>query len=1838
MQKAKRKSKWMMRTIVMTICCIVLFGFGGQSKTAQAMALPDPNGSIAVEYVDVGAKSVTLSTPGKMYVLYGTTTKNNVTVKGGTENNPIYVALNGVNMNLSGEKKSPLVFENDSYAQCWIAYDNGNLPSYAKGKANTLHGGSGYAGLHVLTNAAFVMRSKPGVTASVTCTGGSNGAGIGGKSGTSIRKWLEINVDAKVTVTANGGDNAAGIGGGDDGSVDHLYINGGTIYAHGGKDGAGIGGGDAEGVSSGTGGHCYGIEINNATVVADTKQNGAGIGAGKDKSAENIRITNSTISVYTPSGGAGIGGGYDGSATNVYIENSNVTALVEGNSAAIGGGSLHGASNITIIDSTVDASTGNGNNSGAAIGGGVGGDGVNIIIDNSKVRATAHDGAGIGGGGSGNIGQDIIQPSAISAKADNIQILNGSNVVARARLGAGIGSGQKGSECKNIIITDSIVRADSTYSAGVGSGHGSWGALSNVKITRSGVSGGSISGGAWSAVGNTGDARDITITDSQIDVKAAANGLAGIGGGEDSKTDNIYIKNSTVKAIGGYGAAGVGGGAIHGMGNIVGFANVYNINISGSTVTAQGNGGGAGIGGGASGDNGLISIDSSIITAHSVPDANYGGAGIGGGCLGSSDYVKIVDSTVFAWCGDGKNVGKYGAGIGSGGFNNLGTSLTQTEARSIYIGGNSVVDAHGGKGSAGIGAGEGSKMSGELSIYDTAAVTAYGGEGGAGIGGGMNGEANYGGDAHNINISGAAKVEAHGGYGGAGIGGGWGGDAQGISIKTSNDVKAWGGAGAAGIGAGSVSKYSGVFTPTPKKASDILIKNATVEAWPGANMMDGNTNNGSGAGIGGGSANGDFSNISIESGTVIAHSNGGSAGIGVGGGGSSSHGGGSIYIKGGHVQTDSLVVGTSFNSKRTASPGKAFISGGTVKVNWSPDNADDFPYYYIDGGSVNIADSTPARQTKNLAGEPVFRVRMKVPAAPGSDIAQLSMISVTPFGKTPIPYGTIGMQTNGSSLLYLYLTQTTTDSVRAEATVGATAYAGYVGTASSDNQGILKLPFAVTLSATPDLDALIAKSGVTSMVQIASPSMTEISDVAYVSSNANIAKVHPLSGVVTPIDFGTFTVTAKVTPADAAYYSTGTATITGNITKAVGSISIVEDSSKEYDAQVVNHPSVKTTNSGVVVYEYSGDGGATYVANPPVNEGNYKVRVSIAEDSKYTAASDVKDFVILPRQTTMAVSAVQDATNTNVTITVFNLEEAIDANDVTITNDNLTYFNPTSNRYDAASKTCTLEYTYTSLAAGEYTFVAHYSAAGNHNYLPCGARTTFDISKTSEPITVDAVGPFVYGNDSGFSLTVNDVAGRDLSVDVIEEFGFLTQGTVEQASGLNFNILNAGKVTLVVTAQSTDVYNEALAFVQVAVGRKNLTVTPILAGSSPGAPPADAQVIATRGYGASNPAFALHYDGLASGDTAESVSSSLTINGTPYKGSLNINTMADSVSNVGVYDVTVNKEGLFVPRNYNITYQTAKIDVTPIAAKVIAEDNNSVYGHAIQNLTYRYDGLKNGDHEADFGTPSITTTATNTSDAGTYPITLDVGMLVSNNYIFSKEDAAYTIEKAFTNVQIDCDGKIYDQTPVAPQVVTNTGGQDVHYIFRSIEDGRPMALEQFSKMPPTDAGAYAVVGVVAPGTNYMAAYTAPVPFHIIKAYPFAQIEQSRPQIGTVTFTKGQPLGIVSLPEGWNWFSPERSLIEGSVKAFAVFTPADTHNYTRGGAVIEFDAVGQEVPSDNKDEASDASGADATKAAPPTGDSGPPLRELLVCVLLCAGVIAAFVFAYKKEKTAKRRRS
>ena len=158
-------------------------------------------------------------------------------------------------------------------------------------------------------------------------------------------------------------------------------------------------------------------------------------------------------------------------------------------------------------------------------------------------------------------------------------------------------------------------------------------------------------------------------------------------------------------------------------------------------------------------------------------------------------------------------------------------------------------------------------------------------------------------------------------------------------------------------------------------------------------------------------------------------------------------------------------------------------------------------------------------------------------------------------------------------------------------------------------------------------------------------------------------------------------------------------------------------------------------------------------------------------------------------------------------------------------------------------------------------------------------------------------------------------------------------------------------------------------------------------------------------YGSALPAMTYTVSGLLNGDTAASAIS----------GTAQMTASGGNGSPVGQYTITP-ALGTLASTNYSFRFKGGSLTIAKAILTVTANNLSMQTGSTVPALTYAVSGLVNGDTAASAasGTPSLTTTAVSTSPAGSYPINIAHGNMVSSNYTLSFVKGTLTVGQSST--------------------------------------------------------------------------------------------------------------------------------------------------------------------------------------------------------------------------------
>ncbi len=166
---------------------------------------------------------------------------------------------------------------------------------------------------------------------------------------------------------------------------------------------------------------------------------------------------------------------------------------------------------------------------------------------------------------------------------------------------------------------------------------------------------------------------------------------------------------------------------------------------------------------------------------------------------------------------------------------------------------------------------------------------------------------------------------------------------------------------------------------------------------------------------------------------------------------------------------------------------------------------------------------------------------------------------------------------------------------------------------------------------------------------------------------------------------------------------------------------------------------------------------------------------------------------------------------------------------------------------------------------------------------------------------------------------------------------------------------------------------------------------------------------AARKYFEMNPTFNYTCSGFVNNEDEQVLSTPPTIT-----------TEATQASDVGIYPIVPYGASA---SNYIITYEQGKLTITKRKLTVTSNCTRE-YGEENPNFTFSCSGFVNGENESVLETlPTITTTATKTSNVGEYPITVSGGN--AKNYTLVYELGTLTITKAPLSAKVDDATKVY---------------------------------------------------------------------------------------------------------------------------------------------------------------------------------------------------------------------
>lgn len=293
--------------------------------------------------------------------------------------------------------------------------------------------------------------------------------------------------------------------------------------------------------------------------------------------------------------------------------------------------------------------------------------------------------------------------------------------------------------------------------------------------------------------------------------------------------------------------------------------------------------------------------------------------------------------------------------------------------------------------------------------------------------------------------------------------------------------------------------------------------------------------------------------------------------------------------------------------------------------------------------------------------------------------------------------------------------------------------------------------------------------------------------------------------------------------------------------------------------------------------------------------------------------------------------------------------------------------------------------------SGTVTITANQDASGN--YTASSATATLTIAKKVLTITANDASRVANTSNPAFTVSYSGFASNDNASSLATQAVAGTTATQSSAPG-----------QYAITPSGASSNNYTFSYVN-----GTLTIT------SQAASPSISFANASKTYG--DAAFTMTATSNSPGALSYSITSgsAATISSSGYV----------TITGAGTVTVTVNQAAA---GNYTAGSETATITIAKKSLKVTANNVSRVYNTGNPSFTFTYTGFAGNDNEWSLASqPTATTTATTSSNVGTYPITVSGG--TSGNYTLSYTNGILTVTGmaptiTFTNTNLAETGKI----------------------------------------------------------------------------------------------------------------------------------------------------------------------------------------------------------------------
>ena len=281
---------------------------------------------------------------------------------------------------------------------------------------------------------------------------------------------------------------------------------------------------------------------------------------------------------------------------------------------------------------------------------------------------------------------------------------------------------------------------------------------------------------------------------------------------------------------------------------------------------------------------------------------------------------------------------------------------------------------------------------------------------------------------------------------------------------------------------------------------------------------------------------------------------------------------------------------------------------------------------------------------------------------------------------------------------------------------------------------------------------------------------------------------------------------------------------------------------------------------------------------------------------------------------------------------------------------------------------------------GSYTVTATYVPTGIAYFGSTSTAKTFSVTAASLTVTANNASKLYQTANPALTYTITGFVNSDTQASA-------TSGTPAESTTATTNS-SVGTYPITITQGTLTAANYTFTFVNGTLSVTGATAQTITFGA-----------LTSATYGVSSIAL------TATASSGLAVTYSVT-------GPATVSSSTLTVTGAGTVTVTASQTG-------NNTYAAAtpvsqSFSVSKAGLTVSATSASRVYGAANPALTYTIMGFVNGDSQATAtsGAPTESTTATTSSNVGSYPITLGSGTLTSTNYSFTLNNGTLTVTPA----------------------------------------------------------------------------------------------------------------------------------------------------------------------------------------------------------------------------------